>query len=168
MSKKLIALASPLASLVFPLSAFAADINIEEPASGVKNISKLINSGFQLAILVAIIFVFAMLILGGYGWITAGGDKAKVEEARNRITNAIMGLAILASAFAIYKLVDKFFGIGLVSPDKTPSTTQNRSPGLSDTPPSGSNKSTSPNQPTTTLQGSDFETTKTSPDPKPK
>jgi len=113
MSKKLIALASPLASLVFPLSAFAADINIEEPASGVKNISKLINSGFQLAILVAIIFVFAMLILGGYGWITAGGDKAKVEEARTRITNALIGMAIVASAFALITIVAKFFGVSI-------------------------------------------------------
>ena len=154
-------------SQINDLGVYGKDLADPGPASG-GALGAIIAKIITLSIIVGSLAVLLYLIWAGFGWLTAGGDKAKVEEARNRITNAIMGLAILASAFAIYKLVDKFFGIGLVSPDKTPSTTQNRSPGLSDTPPSGSNKSTSPNQPTTTLQGSDFETTKTSPGPKPK
>lgn len=79
--------------------------------AGVSNLSSLVSAGFNVAIIFAILFVFAMLILGGYGWITAGGDKAKVEEARTRITNALIGMAIIASAWAIITIVAKFFGV---------------------------------------------------------
>src|SRR5690606_26599667 len=48
---------------------------------GVQSIGRLISAVFNVAILVAAIAVFGMLILGGYGWLTAGGDKGKVEEA---------------------------------------------------------------------------------------
>lgn len=78
---------------------------------GVADVSTLISAVFNVAIIVAIVFVFAMLILGGYGWLTAGGDKAKVEEARTRITNALIGLAIVASAWALITLVAQFFGV---------------------------------------------------------
>ena len=117
MSKKIAKLATSLAFLSTPAIALAqgtaATISISEPKTGVTNISTLINSGFQLAILVAIIFVFAMLIWGGYGWLTAGGDKGKVEEARTRITNALIGMAIVASAFALITIVGKFFGVSV-------------------------------------------------------
>lgn len=56
--------------------------------------------------------VFIYLIWGGYEWLMAGEDKAKVEAARTRITNAVIGIAILASAWVIYSIIDKFFGIG--------------------------------------------------------
>src|SRR5690606_36894874 len=78
--------------------AFATTINLTRQGNaGVSDLSTLVSAVFNAAIVFAILFVFAMLILGGYGWITAGGDKTKVEEARTRITNAIIGLAIVAS-----------------------------------------------------------------------
>ena len=82
---------------------------------GVSSISTLLSAVFNIAVVVAIIFVFLMLIMGGYGWITAGGDKAKVEEARTRITNALIGLAIVAAAWALIVIVGQFFGVSLNS-----------------------------------------------------
>jgi predicted permease len=82
-------------------------------SAGVDSISTLISAGFNIAIIIAIIFVFFMLIMGGYGWISAGGDKAKVEEARTRITNAIIGLAIVAAAWALINIIGQFFGLSL-------------------------------------------------------
>lgn len=82
---------------------------------GVSSIGRLISAVFNVAILVAVIFVFGMMILGGYGWLTAGGDKSKVEEARTRITNALVGLAIVATAWALISVVGQFFGVSLNS-----------------------------------------------------
>ena len=93
------------------------EFSLDEPQNddgstfGVASIPRLIEVLFQTALIVAILFVFAMLILGGYGWITAGGDKTKVEEARTRITNAIIGLAIIASAWALITVLAQFFGV---------------------------------------------------------
>ncbi len=59
-----------------------------------------------------IVFLF-MLIWGGVEWITSGGDKVRNEAARQRVTNALTGIVILFSVFAILNLVECFFGIGL-------------------------------------------------------
>lgn len=72
-----------------------------------------VQKSFSAIILVAGLLTFAYMVYGGVSWISAGGDKAKLEEARSKITNGIIGLAIVASAWAIYKLVDYFFGIGI-------------------------------------------------------
>lgn len=65
-----------------------------------------------LLVIGAVVFIF-MLLMGGIGWITAGGDKSKIEEARERLTNAMVGILVLFSFFAILNIVECFFGIGL-------------------------------------------------------
>jgi len=87
---------------------------------GGQALSNIISSFVPLAITLAAVALFLYLIWGGYNWLTAGGDKAKVEDARNRITNALIGLTIVASAFAIFSLIDHFFGINLVQQTSSP------------------------------------------------
>ena len=107
-----------LASQAYASNVGTIQIN-RSGTAGVSSISNLISAGFNIAIILAIIFVFVMLIMGGYGWISAGGDKAKVEEARTRITNAIIGLALIASSYAIFSIIDRFFGLGMVTKQPT-------------------------------------------------
>lgn len=61
----------------------------------------------------AALAAFLFLVWGGLNWVMAGGDKGKVEEARTRITNAVIGLAIVALSWAIFLLVDFFLGLGI-------------------------------------------------------
>ena len=77
------------------------------------DLSSFVSHAFSAIILVAGLATFAYIILGGVTWIMAGGDKGKLEEAKSRITNGIIGLAIVASSWAIYLLIDYFFGIGI-------------------------------------------------------
>ena len=63
-------------------------------------------------VIVALVFFF-MLVLGGIKWITSQGDKANVETARNQITNALIGLAIVFAAWAIMRLIGTLFGVDL-------------------------------------------------------
>ena len=60
--------------------------------------------------MISALLVFSQLIWGGLEWITSGGDKGKVEGARNKITAAVIGLIIVASSFAILQLVLNFLG----------------------------------------------------------
>lgn len=55
-----------------------------------------------------------MMLVGGIGWISGGGDKARLESAQKQITHSLIGLAILFSVFAIIKLVGSLFGIDLL------------------------------------------------------
>lgn len=73
-------------------------------------ISLFLNNLITLIYEVAAILVVFMLLWGGLEWILSGGDKEKVEGARKRIVNALIGLAILAVAFAILKVFGVFTG----------------------------------------------------------
>jgi hypothetical protein len=74
-----------------------------------------VQKSFSSVIIFAGLATFMYLVYGGVQWIMAGGDKGKLEEAKSKITNGIIGLAIVASAWAVYKLVDYFFGIGIAN-----------------------------------------------------
>ncbi len=65
----------------------------------------------ETALIIGSILVLTYLIWGGIEWTTSGGDKSKYEEARNKITAALIGVAILSSAFALWTLANYFFGI---------------------------------------------------------
>lgn len=65
-----------------------------------------------LLIIVAIVALF-FLIYGGLKWVTSGGDKGKVDEARKTVIAAIVGLIIAFLAFFILSVVLSFFGLSL-------------------------------------------------------
>ncbi len=67
--------------------------------------NSLIKNGVNTVFVVAAAIVFAYLVWGAISWITSGGDKSKVEVARNRITSAVIGLLVLVSVWAIFNLV---------------------------------------------------------------
>ncbi len=50
--------------------------------------------------LVGIVF-FILIIYGGYSWMTAGGNDDKILKAKKLIIRAVIGLAIVASAYSI-------------------------------------------------------------------
>ncbi|HOZ53204.1 MAG TPA: pilin [bacterium] len=58
--------------------------------------------------LLGIIFV-VLMIVGGFQWMTAGGNEEAVKKAQSRIKNAIIGLVVVVSAYAIWNLIDRLF-----------------------------------------------------------
>ena len=66
--------------------------------------------------LIAGIFVLFYLVYGGFRYITSTGDVKHAEEARNIITNAIIGLAILSVSYGIIVLISAIFGIDILNP----------------------------------------------------
>ncbi len=82
--------------------------------NGVSFFQKLLPALILMALIIGVIIFFFMLIIGAVQWISSGGDKAAVEAAKGRITNAIVGLVILLSFFAITQLLETFFGISII------------------------------------------------------
>lgn len=72
-----------------------------------KTIQNIVFAVLVIATVVALFF----LIWGGFKWVTSGGDKAKVDAARQTIIAAIIGLILSFLAFFILSLVLGFFGI---------------------------------------------------------
>lgn len=45
----------------------------------------------------------------------AGGDKGKLEESKNRITQGLIGLSILAASYVIIKFIETAIGMNLLN-----------------------------------------------------
>lgn len=51
------------------------------------------------------VILLVLLLYAGYLWMTSGGDATKVDQAKRIIRNAIIGLIIVVSAFAITRFI---------------------------------------------------------------
>jgi len=96
-------------------------INILDKLQGAGSPVKIFDLGHFISViantilLVAAAATFLYLVYGGLRWVLSSGDKGKAEEARNIITQAIIGLTVTASAFAIFALIQYFFGFNILS-----------------------------------------------------
>lgn len=114
------ALATVLA--VSPAAALAdeRDIDLTQIDTKWKDLSDItVNKVLVFAIngilIVSGIISFFFLLIGGVQWILAGGDKEGTEKARKRITAALIGLAIVFSAYALATLVKAVFGVDILN-----------------------------------------------------
>jgi len=82
---------------------------------GGKSLGQLISNLVGALFIAGFFLTFMQLLIGGIQWITAGGDKQALEKARTGITNAIMGLVIVAATYAVMALVGQFFGIEITN-----------------------------------------------------
>lgn len=69
----------------------------------------LINLGF----IICVIAFFLLLMIGGFQWVTSGGDKQSLENARHKLLNAFIGLMILFLLYIILRTINAFFGINI-------------------------------------------------------
>ncbi|HSW90098.1 MAG TPA: hypothetical protein VLH19_04475 [Patescibacteria group bacterium] len=60
--------------------------------------------------------LLVMLILGAFEWITAGGEKGKIQSAKDRITQSIIGMLVLVGTVAISIFIGTALGINLLQP----------------------------------------------------
>ena len=118
--------------MISALAVAAADkIDLQPTGEGWSNLGSLtipalVTALIKLALTVAALLFFAMLVWGGVRWILSKGDQQQVEAARNQITHALIGLAIVFVAWAIAKLVGSFFGINDILKLDIPTVTVNQ------------------------------------------
>jgi len=65
----------------------------------------IVGAVVQLLLIIAIVVSLLFLIWGGIRYISSGGDKGKVDQARSTLTAAIIGLVIALLAFFIVNVV---------------------------------------------------------------
>jgi hypothetical protein len=57
------------------------------------------------------IVVIVMFLWGSIGWITSGGDAAKIQKSRDRIVQSVIGLILLVGSFTLIGFISNtFFG----------------------------------------------------------
>jgi len=88
----------------------ASDVNLR-----FTNIPNVVKNGIQILVGVAGVIFFVMLVIGGIQYAMSGGDKAQAQAAKDRITNALIGIIIVAVAFALVSLISAILGVQITS-----------------------------------------------------
>ncbi len=67
----------------------------------------------NIAIPLSVICVVLLLIYGGYMLMSSKGDPDKLQEAKQVITNAIIGFVVILLCVAILILISNTLGLGI-------------------------------------------------------
>lgn len=82
--------------------------------SGIVFFQDLLPALVTLCFVIGSLIFFFFLITGAITWMTSGSDKTKLESARGRLSNAIVGFVLLLVVFAIVQIIEKFFNINIL------------------------------------------------------
>lgn len=66
-----------------------------------KNLPESIGAVVKVLLSVLGVVLVCIIVYAGYLWMTAGGDEKQVDKAKDWIKNAVAGMVIVISAYAI-------------------------------------------------------------------
>lgn len=73
------------------------------------------NTLVVLTVVAGLAFVLYFL-LGGLNWVTAGGDKTKIDKAKGMMTGGATGLIIIVLSYSIVWIVSAALGLNILEP----------------------------------------------------
>lgn len=82
-----------------------------EPPAKLSELEGIFGNIVGVALEFAGIVLFIMLIVGGFNYITSGGNPQQAEAAKKTITFAIFGIILLVISFLILRLIYQFTGV---------------------------------------------------------
>ena len=95
--------------LLTPLLGFAQGFRVPDAGStglpNQANASDIIMRVIQILLAIAGLVAVIFLIIGGFRYITAGGNEETAEAAKKTITNAIIGIVVVILAFVIVRVI---------------------------------------------------------------
>lgn len=83
---------------------------IGEDPTGAGGISRFLSNLVAMFYGLAGIVLIFMLLWGAWDWMTSEGDKEKLDSARKKIINAIVGIVLFSIAFALIQILGQFTG----------------------------------------------------------
>ena len=87
------------------LGSFARKSNFGDAQAPEFYIGNLLTGLFALLGIIAV----ALILYSGFVWMTARGNDAKVAKAKDNLTEALIGLIILVSSYALTTFLFKIF-----------------------------------------------------------
>lgn len=114
--KKYLLVGTLAASLLLPVLVSAQDMT--QGLGQFQNETQLTNADLTTVIgrIVKIVIGFlgliavVIILIGGFQWMTSGGDEDKIKNARKLMTNGVIGLFIVVIAYAIALFVMNIIG----------------------------------------------------------
>lgn len=87
---------------------------LSTPGNELNILEKFISGAIGILTIVAVIYFTLSFIFAGYTFISANGDEKKIEQAKNQLTQSILGIVIVVTAVLLTNLLGKILGINNV------------------------------------------------------
>lgn len=84
------------------------------PNSG-GTIGSLITGLLTAVMAIAMLLLLFFLIWAAIEWVSAGGDSSKIQKARDKITQGVIGVLVLAASLAIFFVIQTFLGVQVLN-----------------------------------------------------
>ena len=82
---------------------------IQGPANKFNNVADIINASLKLVFPIALFILFVFLLWSGFDMVRNLGNAKLVESAKARITNAVIGIILLAISYWATEIVFTIF-----------------------------------------------------------
>jgi len=97
--------ATSVGALVLTASKVSAQVNTNyagvSDSLGDKDLRETVQDGIKVFLSVLALVAVVLILVGGFRWMTAGGNQEKVESAKKTLVAALIGLVIIFAAWAI-------------------------------------------------------------------
>lgn len=87
-----------------------------DPAASGSTLNSVVSLVVGVMTVIAFIWFTIQFFIGALGIISSGGDKAKMESARAKITTGIIGLVVVIAAIFIIRIIGLVLGINILNP----------------------------------------------------
>ena len=88
------------------------NIQIGNPLS---NLVIFLSNLLGLITIVGALFFIVYFFIAAFNWVTGGDDSGKIEKARNKMVQGILGLVVLVMSYSLIGLVGTIIGIDLIN-----------------------------------------------------
>ncbi len=86
---------------------------VSDPAT-LQEIECIVQHIFNIIIPFAGLAAFVVLIVGGFQYLTSGGDPKKAQQAQGVITGAVIGIIVTLGVWFIFQLLNTVTGLDLL------------------------------------------------------
>lgn len=100
---------------IFLVSVFAQEWHDPigaEPAT-LKDLEVVFARTISIAASLVSLALFVMLLVGGFKYLTSGGDPKASESAKNTMTYTIVGLVVIIASYLALRVIEYFTGLKL-------------------------------------------------------
>ncbi|MEI6690692.1 MAG: hypothetical protein WCL07_03005 [bacterium] len=97
----------------------AGGYNADLVTSPAKTVELILTNVITVLTIVGGIMFILYFLFGALQWVSAGGEKGKIEKAKGMLTNAAIGLIIIVLSYSITWIVGKVLGVDILNPAAT-------------------------------------------------
>lgn len=83
---------------------------------GANVVTLIFTNVFSIMTIVAGLLFIIYFLTGALSWITSSGNQEKLQKARDKMTNAVIGLIAVVAAYGIAFIIGKILGITILNP----------------------------------------------------